>query len=78
MRELAFSLVRLHIAWSWTRRVIHGMKQVVVQRGQTLWSIASAAQPMADPQAVIQRIIDANSLPSVTIEPGEVLWVPRG
>lgn len=54
-----------------------GMKQVVVQRGQTLWSIAGAAEPTADPLAVIQQIIDANSLPSATIEPGEVLWVPR-
>lgn len=55
-----------------------GMHQVVVESGQTLWSIASAAEPAADPQAVIQEIITANSLPGNTIHAGQVLWVPKG
>jgi hypothetical protein len=55
-----------------------GMHQVVVRPGQTLWSIASAAEPTADPQSVIQQIETANSLPTSTIRAGQVLWVPRG
>ena len=54
------------------------MRHVVVKPGQTLWSIASAAEPTADPQAVIQQILTANSLPASTIHTGQVLWVPRG
>jgi LysM repeat protein len=55
-----------------------GMRQVVVEPGQTLWSVASAAEPQADPQAVIQQIMQANSLAGTTIRAGQVLWVPRG
>ena len=54
-----------------------GMLRVVVQPGQTLWSIAVRAEPTADPRVVVQQIIDANSLASPAIEPGEVLRVPR-
>lgn len=55
-----------------------GMHQIVVEPGQTLWSIASAAAPAADPQAAIQQIESANSLSTGIIHPGQVLWVPRG
>jgi Tfp pilus assembly protein FimV len=55
-----------------------GMHQVVVRPGQTLWSIASAAEPTADPQTVIQQIMTANSLPGAVIHAGQVLWVPKG
>jgi hypothetical protein len=55
-----------------------GMHQVVVKPAQTLWSIASAAEPTADPQAVIQQIETANSMSTSTIHAGQVLWVPRG
>ena len=34
-----------------------GMHQVVVQPGQTLWSIAAAAEPSADPRTVVQEIM---------------------
>jgi LysM repeat protein len=51
---------------------------VVVHRGQTLWSIASQAEPTADPRVVMQQIIDLNALRGTNIEPGQHLWVPRG
>ena len=54
-----------------------GMTQVVVQPGQTLWSIAAAAEPRADPRLVIQQIVSANSLAESAIYAGELLWVPR-
>jgi hypothetical protein len=54
-----------------------GMRQVVVQPGQTLWTLAAAAEPGADPRLVIPQIVSANSLAGSTIFPGEQLWVPR-
>jgi len=53
-----------------------GMHQVVVRPGQTLWSIAAAAEPTADPRDVVQEIIAANALSSPTISADQLLWVP--
>ena len=58
--------------------VYRGMTQVVVRPGQTLWSIASAAEPGADPRVIIQQIVAANALSGATIQAGQLLWVPRG
>jgi LysM domain-containing protein len=55
-----------------------GMTRVVVQPGATLWSIAVRVDPGADPRAVIQQIMGANTLSSASIQAGQVLWVPRG
>jgi hypothetical protein len=55
-----------------------GLVRIVVQPGQTLWSIAAAAEPSARTAAVIQQIVDANSLRSGTLYAGQLLWVPRG
>jgi hypothetical protein len=55
-----------------------GMTRVVVRPGQTLWSIASQAEPAADPRLVIQQIIEANALGGPVIQPGQLLWVPKG
>jgi LysM domain len=54
-----------------------GMHQIVVQPGQTLWSIATAAEPSADPRQVIQEIQTANSMTGGTIQAGQLLWVPK-
>jgi LysM domain len=54
-----------------------GMRQVVVRPGQTLWSIAAAAEPSADTRVVVQEIMTANALTSVDISAGQLLWVPR-
>jgi LysM domain len=53
-----------------------GMHQVVVRPGQTLWSIAAAAEPGSDPRAVIQEIMSANALAAPAISAGQLLWVP--
>jgi hypothetical protein len=60
------------------RSVYQGMTQIVVQPGQTLWSIAAAVEPSADPRAAIQQISDINGLTGTQIEAGQLLWVPRG
>jgi LysM domain len=54
-----------------------GMHEIVVQPGQTLWSIASAAEPTADPRLVVPQIMAANRLTSTSLTAGQLLWVPR-
>jgi LysM domain len=54
------------------------LTQVVVHPGQSLWSVAQSADPNADPQQVIQQIIELNGLTSDAILAGQRLWVPRG
>jgi len=49
----------------------------VVRPGQTLWSIATKADPAADPRAVIQEIVDDNALAGTAVQAGQVIWVPR-
>lgn len=54
-----------------------GLHEIVVQPGQTLWSIASAAEPAADPREVVAEIMAANAMTGAVIETGQLLWVPR-
>jgi LysM domain len=58
--------------------VYQNLTSVVVHPGQTLWSIASQAEPSADPRVVMQQIIELNALRGTNVEPGQHLWVPRG
>ena len=60
------------------RSVYRGMTQIVVRPGQTLWSIAAAVDPSADPRMAVQQISDVNALTGTQIEAGQLLWVPRG
>jgi LysM domain len=50
--------------------------QIVVQPGQTLWSIAQQADPSADPRLVIQQIVSMNSLATENLVAGQRLRVP--
>ncbi len=59
------------------RQAGSGMFRVVVRPGQTLWSIATRADPAADPRVIIPQIVGDNRLDGTTIYTGEVLWVPR-
>jgi hypothetical protein len=54
-----------------------GMHEIVVRSGQTLWSIASAAEPTADPRVVVQQIMAANGMTTTELAAGQLLWVPR-
>lgn len=54
-----------------------GMTQIVVRPGQTIWSVAAAAEPSANGWAVVQQIMDVNSLDSTSIKAGQLLWVPE-
>ena len=59
------------------RSAYRGMTQVVVQPGQTLWSIAAAAEPSGNLWAVVQQIINVNALNGAEIQSGQLLWVPK-
>jgi LysM repeat protein len=49
---------------------------VIVQQGDSLWTIAQQVSPGADPREVVSRIRDLNGLRSNLIQPGQVLLVP--
>lgn len=50
---------------------------MTVEPGETLWDIASAADPDTDPRLVVQRIIDLNGLAGdPTVHPGQELRLP--
>jgi len=53
-------------------------ERVVVQPGDTLWSIAQSAAPNADARTVVQEILQANRLTTANITAGQRLWVPHG
>ena len=50
---------------------------VVVQDGDTLWSIANEVAPNADPWDTIRRVQDLNRLNTTLIAPGQVLVIPQ-
>lgn len=49
---------------------------VVVQPGESLWKIAQAVAPQADPRATITAIRDLNGLGGNAVVPGQALIVP--
>src|SRR5689334_1932435 len=59
------------------RAARENLAQVIVRPGQSLWSVAESADPDQDTRAVIQQIIDLNSLNGDTVFAGQQLWVPR-
>jgi LysM repeat protein len=53
-----------------------GESSVVVQAGDTLWSIASSLNTDEDVRAVIDEIQRLNDLDGVDLVPGQVLQLP--
>jgi nucleoid-associated protein YgaU len=53
-----------------------GVQNVVVQPGDTLWSISSKVAGTADIRAVVQRIQEQNGLHGTDLVPGQVLQLP--
>jgi LysM repeat protein len=54
------------------------LTRVTVRPGDSLWSVAEARDPDEDTRIVIQQIQQLNSLSGDQVQPGEVVWVPRG
>ncbi len=79
-RLAAVLLVALAVSL-WLAIVAHGGSAVqdstvVVQPGDTLWSIAAARYPSDDVRARVNDIERANGLKSPMIEAGEILKLP--
>jgi LysM repeat protein len=53
-----------------------GVQSVVVQPGDTLWSIAAGTAGTADVRAVVDRIQELNGLQGTVLMPGQVLELP--
>jgi len=49
---------------------------VVVQQGESLWSIAQAIAPNVDPRATVNDIKDLNGMSSAVVIPGQSVVVP--
>ncbi|TAM67721.1 MAG: LysM peptidoglycan-binding domain-containing protein [Microbacteriaceae bacterium] len=49
---------------------------VTVATGESLWKIAEAVAPSADPRDVVAAIIDLNQLSSSVLVPGQSLAIP--
>jgi len=49
---------------------------LVVQQGDSLWSIASELDPGADPRGMVHRIQELNGIGDWPIVPGQRLVVP--
>lgn len=56
--------------------VPQGWSTVVVQPGDTLWTLAERIDPAGDPRVIVADIKQANSLANSAIAPGQVLTVP--
>ena len=50
---------------------------VVVEPGDTVWSIAEAAADGADPRAVVDAIATRNGIDAGDVVPGQSLVIPR-
>jgi Tfp pilus assembly protein FimV len=53
-----------------------GARSVVVQPGDTLWTIAASVATGEDVRAVVDELREANDLQSTTLVPGQVLTLP--
>ncbi len=49
---------------------------VVVQPGDSVWSIARDLDPAADPRAMVERIRELNGLDDAVVVPGQALVIP--
>jgi LysM repeat protein len=51
---------------------------VVVQPGDSLWTVAQRYRPGADPVRAMDELARANGLTGSTLQPGEELTLPTG
>lgn len=49
---------------------------VVVQAGDSLWTVAKSLQPNGDPRAMMQTLVELNGLDGGSLVPGQQLIVP--
>jgi LysM repeat protein len=71
---VAFSVGRVTATALGTARA--GGAEVVVQRGDTLWSIAERIHPDADPRSVAADLMSVNGLVTPSLDVGQHLRLP--
>ena len=52
-------------------------QHVVVQPGESLWTVAQRTAPDHDPREVVARLRELNGLTTSQLQPGQQLIVPR-
>uniref|UniRef100_UPI001C20F448 LysM peptidoglycan-binding domain-containing protein n=1 Tax=Modestobacter excelsi TaxID=2213161 RepID=UPI001C20F448 len=72
----AVTVVTVQLGTEWGGLELAGSSTVVVQPGDTLWSLAQEVAPGEDPRAVVDAIVDLNGLEDVDLLPGAVLQLP--
>ncbi len=87
-RRLAASVIAAAAWAAWAGPVGHAVAgsqaapvashSYVVRSGDTLWSIASALSPGADPRPVVDAIAEANHVDPGALVPGQTLAIPGG
>lgn len=50
---------------------------VVLQPGDTLWTVAHRVAPKHDPREVVEQLREINHLPTSAVQAGQVLTLPR-
>jgi hypothetical protein len=97
VRRLAVVLLAVVVAWVGVQAVTHALMPIgagaaptvqpgavhTVQPGDTLWALASAIDPQADPRDTVQRIVELNQGgPALSTDgallAGEQLRLPAG
>ena len=53
-----------------------GSVEIVVERGDTLWSVARRHEPAQDPLVTVEEIRKLNDLSGYTVHPGQRLKLP--
>lgn len=56
---------------------IGGYEEIIVEKGDTLWSLACRYYPDLDPRKVVAEIREINRLANPTLYPGQKLEIPR-
>ncbi len=75
---LVVAVIGARVAWADSSAAAPATTQVTVLPGQTLWEIASTADPSADPRDAVIEVRDLNGLPDSQVFAGQVLTVPAG
>jgi LysM repeat protein len=59
-----------------TGRAHHAQHTLIVQRGESLWSVAARIAPHQDPRLVVADLEALNDLSSPAVTPGQQLVIP--
>jgi Tfp pilus assembly protein FimV len=74
--SIAVATAAVHLAHADGGLQLTGSATVVVQSGDTLWSLAQQLAPEEDPRAVVDAVVDLNGLQDADLVPGMVLQLP--